>query len=105
MTKKPAEVEGWYERPRVHHFRRTRAYCPLCEKQGLEDNTDFHNGLLRCKRHGCTFRAGEWEFVCEECGAEVEELHGIPTPYLCKTCLDRAPLCGICRRPRPVCCC
>lgn len=94
-----------YERPHVRHFRRNQAHCPQCEQYGWEGHVAFKNGRAHCTRHGCTLVAGEWVYLCEGCGAEVNALHGWPTPYLCKECLDKAPICGICRQPRPMCCC
>ena len=79
--------------------------CPLCEQHDLEDHVEFKNGRPHCTRHGCTFVAGEWVYLCEKCGEEVEALYGWPTPAYCEDCLKTFHKCSKCGAPLPTCCC
>jgi hypothetical protein len=79
--------------------------CPAC---GMDEyiRPFSPDGPPMCSQHGCSWTGYKWLFECSKCeNTDIHKLYGIPTPYVCKTCLNRAPVCSICRQPRPMCCC
>jgi predicted RNA-binding Zn-ribbon protein involved in translation (DUF1610 family) len=88
--------------------------CPRCQAKDTNDRRHkvyFHNGHPRCAVHGCVLRAGEWEFTCEECGENADELHGYMVPHLCASCFEKTKaqqraegyVCHQCGEPRIAC--
>ena len=53
-----------------------RYRCPECETHALGDHMHYRNGYPHCKRHGCSFVAGEWAYLCEKCGLFAAVMYG-----------------------------
>jgi len=79
--------------------------CPLCKNDRVHD--------FRCEACGAKKIMGRWVKRCEKCDQEVEELHGLFVPHLCKGCMDKViehdratgNICIMCRQVRSLCCC